>query len=183
MSKSIIRGAILGAIIVYVWMFISWMVLPWTTSTLKQFKNEEFVGWVLKTNAKKSGVYVIPHPKTVEEHGEGEEKSPQVFVSIKRKGINYTGPKVYIASFIINLIAAGLVSFLLTQVSERMRYGGKLVFVTIFGLTAGVLCYLPGWNWWGYSMCYTLVGIANSVIGWFLAGIVLARVVKSRYSE
>jgi hypothetical protein len=36
--------------------------------------------------------------------------------------------------------------------------------------------HVPYWNWWSFPEEYTLVAMADLAVGWFLAGLVIARV-------
>ncbi|CCB88600.1 hypothetical protein [Simkania negevensis] len=188
----IIFGGILGGIIAFVWSFVSWMVLPWHEWTLQSFSNEEFVSWVIKENVKKDGVYIIPHKgssKTALTPSELKDKvdpdksktkeGPFIYAQIKRKGIDYTSPKQYIISFLTQFVGASLISFLLLKAAES-SYMGRLLFVTTMGLIIGVLGSIPNWNWFGGGNLFLLISVADLVITWFLAGLLMAAVVKQK---
>ena len=51
MIRALIKGGIFGGIILFVWGFISWVVLPWHTITLNKFKDEAAVEQALTANA------------------------------------------------------------------------------------------------------------------------------------
>ena len=103
-------------------------------------------------------------------------KQPMVFASIKHGEMKQNaGP--YIVNFIILFISAGLISWLLLQ-TKAMPFIHKAFFVAIVGLTAGVITYLPAWNWLGFPAGYVWVHIIDLTITWFLAGLAMAKVVK-----
>lgn len=188
----VIFGGILGAVIAFVWSFVSWMVMPWHEWTLQSFRNEEFVSWVIKENVRKDGVYVIPHmgdkksaltpselKDKLDQGKTGAKSGPFVYAQIKRKGIDFTSPKQYIISFLTQCVGATLISFLLLKVTES-SYGGRLLFVTVTGLIVGILGLVPNWNWFGGGNLFLLVGIADLIITWFLAGLLMAAIVRPR---
>ena len=187
----VIFGGIIGAIIALVWSFVSWMVLPWHSASMNKFTNEEFVSWVIKENAPKSGVYVAPYyessdanftPGEVKESFDKQkdalEKKPFVFVQVNLKGMDPSNPWVYIFSFLTQFVGAGLISWFLLQTS--CGYGKRLLIVMLLGLLVGVLGFVPDWNWFGAGYKFTFVMIADLVITWFLAGLILAAYVKPR---
>jgi hypothetical protein len=50
MGKGLWLGTILGAIIVFIWMMISWMFIPWHCMVMNKFSNEQSVSeTILKT--------------------------------------------------------------------------------------------------------------------------------------
>ena len=76
-----------------------------------------------------------------------------------------------------------LSAFLLTGLLLRLRLAGywdRVKFVLLFALAAAVIAHLPNWNWWGFPLDYTLVGMADILIGYFLAGLVLAKITNIR---
>ncbi|MCB1084561.1 MAG: hypothetical protein KDK60_00490, partial [Chlamydiia bacterium] len=57
----------------------------------------------------------------------------------------------------------------------------KRVYVSgLFGLVAGILGSVWMWNWFGAGGDYTLVMILDGLIGYLLAGIVIAGFVKPK---
>lgn len=181
MGKALIKGTLLGAIILFIWTALSWMVLPWHCNTLKKYTDEKSVAAIIKTNTTESGIYVLPHmcdsTMSKEEHMQASAKGPLVFSVIRRDGYNFSSPKPYIGAFVIYLVGAFFVTYLLLQTRDS-TYLNRVWFVTVFGIAAGILAVFPNWNWWGFSLDYTLVGFLDFVIGWFLAGLALAAVTK-----
>lgn len=185
----VIIGGIIGAIIAFAWSFVSWTVLPWHSSTMNKFTNEEFVSWVIKENAPKSGIYVSPHFEPKDDsltHGEAKqspekkksapEKKPFIYAQVSLKGIDPSNPWIYVASFFTQFVGAALISWVLLQTS--CGYGKRLLCVTLLGFLVGVLGFIPDWNWFGSGYKFTLVMVADVVVTWFLAGLVLAAYVK-----
>lgn len=169
MAKSLLKGALLGGLVVFLWSAISWMLLPWHGKTMNGFKDEAKVAEVILANTDKSGVYFMPAKDESQ-----MAKGPIVFGAVRREGM--TGMTVpMIISFGIDILGAGLITWLLLQTSGRSLMG-KVGFVVIFALAAGIVCLLPEWNWWGYSLGYTAVAVIDLIVGWFLAGLVIARV-------
>ncbi len=181
MAKQIIKGAFLGGLVSFIWVMISWGILPWHKHTFNQFHHEEFVSWVLKENTTKSGMYVYPYmgsdDKTADQSH--NHKEPLILASVNLDGMDPANPRLYIVSFLTQFVAAGLISILLLMI-RKTRYFSKVCFVTIMGLFAAIVSNIPLWNWWGFSSCYVILGMLDLLIGWFLAGLVLAAVVKRK---
>ena len=189
----VIFGGIIGGIIAFIWMFVSWAILPWHDMTLKKFRNEEFVAWVVKENTVKDGVYVIPHmeadkvnytPEEVKQPFEKQKaaikQGPFIYAQVKKQGMDPTSFHLYLFSFLTYFVGALIVSYLLLQVNEEAGYLKRLLFVTLFGLAVGIIGMVPSWNWFAAGNAYTLVMIADILITWFLVGLVLGAIVKPR---
>ena len=179
--KALLAGGILGGIVLFIWGGISWVMIPWHAKTFNDFTNEAQVTQVITSSARTSGIYTLPgmsHYKNTPEkdHFNTEMKGPLVFAAIHLEN----SPTMKIAllkEFIIDLLAAVLVTWLVIQ-AKGSSYLRRVIFVTLFGLAAGVASYLPLWNWFSFSRIFTSVAMADLVIGWFLAGLVIALVTR-----
>ena len=179
--KSILAGGILGGIALFAWCTVSWMFLPWHNATFRKFDQERVVEVVLQTNAPQKGIYLLPSPATgtPEEQKTTHEraaKGPFAFVVMSPNG---WGPMPFhiATGLLTQILGAGLVTGLLVLVKKpKAAFVEKFSFVVLFALAAGVVCHLPFWNWWGFSIGFTLLSLADLLIGWSLAGLVIAKV-------
>lgn len=182
MGKALVKGCVLGGIILFIWMMISWMLLPWHCAVMGKFTNESDVASTIMANAPQDGVYILPNlcqeKIQMEMRANVMKKGPMIFTAIQRGGFDVKSPAPYIISFIIQLIGAFLVTYLLLQV-RNSTYWHRVWFVTLFGIAAGVLTAFPHWNWWGFSFGYVVIEFLDLCIGWFLAGLALAVVARA----
>ncbi len=188
MAKSLVLGALLGGLVAFAWSTVSWMMLPWHETTMLNFQDEDAVVRAIVDNAPASGVYFAPGGAgkglTREQADaanqaamEKMKQGPIVFATVQRRGMaSMAGPMV--AQFLILAVAALLVTWLVLK-TRGLDYWGKVQFVTVASLAAGVVRDLPNWNWWGFSTGYTLVQIADVVVTGFIAGLVIARVART----
>src|SRR5437868_4078102 len=72
-KKSIWLGGVLGGLAVFVWLTLSWMVLPLHNAALLKFKDEIAVTAVIGAQAPQSGMYLLPNP-----HAHTESLPPEV---------------------------------------------------------------------------------------------------------
>jgi hypothetical protein len=61
MGKQIALGSILGAIVLFVWSAIAWMLIPWPGEPLARFTNEDAVTLAITANVPRSGNYFLPN--------------------------------------------------------------------------------------------------------------------------
>jgi hypothetical protein len=54
----------------------------------------------------------------------------------------------------------------------------RVACVTLIGLLASIMTNVPFWNWYGFPSDFTLAQIIEHSVGWLLAGIVLAAIVR-----
>jgi len=171
--KKLIAAGILGGLIVFIWHAVSWMALPWHQPTMHNFKDIKVVSAVIEQNATESGIYFFPamHKDGSELTAE-EKKGPMVFSAVRLKGMSSMKQEMGV-SLLGSIIAAFLVACLVS-LSSGLGYFGRVGFIIIFGIVAGLIAAEPNWNWFGFDLKYSLVLFADIVISWFLAGLVIA---------
>ena len=177
MIASLVKGTVLGGLVLFIWGAISWMALPWHGASLLTFGNEDAVTQAIVANAPRSGMYLLPNAGAEQKSAhEKMAKGPVVLASVR------TGPigsmtVFMISGLVIQMLGALLGTALLLQ-TRPLSYGGRVLFLLGIALSAGVLAHLPDWNWWSFSASYTMLAFADLIIGWLLAGLVIAKVAK-----
>lgn len=185
MKKRFIFASLLGGFIAFVWSFVSWMVIPWHMNNLHRFENPVQVSEAIKQNAPTDGVYVLHPMETCPQDSMGQmneamcdPQAPFVFACVKRVPL-FTGQMSHlIYALIIEFIAGFFICWLLVNSKSHRGYWDRVTFVTIIALVAGILVYLPGWNWWGFPVSYTAIGMLDLVIAWFLAGLAISKLIR-----
>jgi len=170
---SVIKGGIIGGIIAFIWVMISWTIIPWHCGTINNFKSDTYVATAIKENATTSGIYVMPNM-----HNKDGMTKPMVFAAVDLDGFGSL-PVHIIASLITQIVAAGFISFLVCK-SKMMHYWCRVWFVVLVAIIAWILCMVPCWNWWNFPAGYVFVALADLVIAWFLAGLAIAGFAKPK---
>lgn len=188
MTKLLIKGAVIGGIILFAWGMVSWMVLPWHNMTLQRFSDEDTVAAVISANAPDDGVYIYPGEVDISGmSAEGKKAAgeamlqkmkagPFIFATFKKAGAE-SMIRPLVRGVLINVLSALVLSILILM-STIESYWGRVRLVVIFALGAGFLILLPYWNWWNISAGYTVVSLLDLVIGCFFAGLALAKVLR-----
>ena len=169
--KNNLLAIVLSAIVLFVWGFISWAVLPWHMKVAHKFASESAVAQALKENAPAAGIYYLPFEE--EGHRPGE---PAAFVSVAPDGYDPNMVKMMGISVLGQMVAALLVLLLLRR-TANLNYWERVRFVALVGVAIAFISHFPYWNWFKFSDSYFLVTILDSLIAWTLAGLVMARFV------
>lgn len=163
-----------AGLVLFVWGFVSWAVLPWHNMVTNQFTDEVAVAQVLKANSPRQGVYFLPYSE--KDHGPDQLGA---FVNVLPQGTEMNMGKQMATAVATQILGALLVLILLGQTSG-LRYWGKVGFFALAGLAIGFVSHMPYWNWFGFSTTYTLVMILDTCMAWLLAGLAVARFAKGR---
>ena len=175
--KKIILLSVLAGIVLFVWGFVSWTMLPWHNMVANKFTNEASVSQVLKENSPQQGVYFLPFSE--KDHGQNQLGA---FVNVVPQGTDMNMNKQMAIGLIAQIIGAFLVLTLLSQ-TGGLTYFGKVGFVALVGLVIGFVSHAPYWNWFGFSTPFILVTILDTAIGWVLAGLAVAKFAPSKSSS
>lgn len=172
--KNCILAVVLSAIVLFVWGFVSWTILPWHNAVANKFADESAVASVLKEHAPSAGIYYLPFAQ--------EDLKPGVLFALANvlpDGVESGMEGMMVVAVLGQAISALLVLLLLCKTSN-LDYWGRVRFVALAGVAIGFISHFPYWNWFGFSTSYTLVIILDTLIAWTLAGLVLARFVEGK---
>jgi len=191
MKKQLILGTFIGAIVLFVWSFIAWTFLPWPGEPLRSFANDEAIVAAIKANAPRSGNYLLPNEvkrtpgmtedqfqKATQNASNRMMQGPMVFAAVRLEPFD-SFPKALGIKFLTLLIAALLATFLLLQ-TNGLSYAKRVLFLTIPAALIFLGTNADEWNWWGFSNAYSAMQLSVLLIGWFIAGLVMAIFVRGR---
>lgn len=173
--KALAKGAILGGLTVFIWSSLSWMALPWHNTTLKQFTDEAPVAVALRKYATAPGIYLLPGcTGNMQADMKKAEQGPFAFISVRpgAKPRNFMGQLGQ--QLLTQIVGAFLLTWLVLQ-AKGVSYKIRLRMVVASALLVGILGFLPDMIWWEFPLEYTLINCLDLVIGWILAGLVIAR--------
>ena len=165
-AKFLILGTLAGGLTLFMWSFFSHTVLPWHTASVTQFEydQEELEG--LRARFPENGMYA---------------STQGVLAAVALKPDLSDPGDAMGTNLVIELVTSLLVAFLLAMILLSTRSPSVLhraALTGMMGAAAALAVYLPHWNWWGFSMYYTGVNILDTIIAWFLAGLVLGALLK-----
>ncbi len=184
MFGKIVRCAVIGGLILFVWSIIAWAIKPWQQDQYSKFKREKEVREVIKDNAPTSGLYILPNvsgydhnSKEMEAAKEKMRTGPYIVAMVDLEGRNPNMLGSLMASLVLKIVAAGLVAWLLLQTPAR-EYKKSVLFVTVAGLVIAIMSALPLTIWFAFPSTITVRCMFEIIFGWFFAGIAMAKLIK-----
>lgn len=183
--KQLLLAALLGGIVLFLWGWLSWSIIPIHNASLLSIENEDAVIAALHVNMDRKGVYAFPAMPTIQDPtimDEWEQKykdGPVGMIIYDPEGTEPMKPDQMIIGFILGCISAFIVAWFLSRSTAAMAsYFARVAYCGMFGIFIALVSHLTNWNWMGYPIDYTISWIADSIIGWILAGTVLAAIIK-----
>jgi hypothetical protein len=192
MAKRVLLAGVLGAIAMFIWSFIAHMVLPLGYTGFREIPNESAVlGAMQSSMGQTSGLYIYPGlgagPDATPAQRNEAMKAYEPKLAANPSGIliyhppgakGITGGKLGL-EFLTEFLEALLAVILLAQ-TRIGSYAGKVGFIILVGIVAAITANIPYWNWYGFPGNYTAAYMTTQIVGYLVAGLVAAAVLKNR---
>jgi hypothetical protein len=183
MAKILI-GGVVGGIVIFFWGFVSHMLLPIGDMGLQSVPHEEGLAAAMKADVPEPGLYFVPgrdmsksqSQEEMQAHMDKVTKGPYGFMVIYPAGRDVSLGKRLPIELGTNVVCALLAAILVSQL--RPGFIVRVACVTLVGILASLMINVPFWNWYGFPPDFTLAQIIEHSVGWFLAGLVLAAIVR-----
>ncbi len=184
MKKTVLAG-VLGALIAFIWSALAHMN-PATGMLGLSFMNEkeDQVLSALKTNLTQPGLYFFPgadlsQKMTAEQTEAWTAKyraGPSGLLLYHPSGGDPMSPKI-LGVELLSTVACGLIAALILA-STVGSYLFRASLVGMIGLFAWLAISISQWNWYSYPFSYIALDAIDQVFGWFLAGLLMAKMIK-----
>jgi len=188
MSK-LLRGAIVGGIMLFAWSMVSWVVLSWHFDSIKALPDQDKTAAWIAESIQEPNVYLMPmnfstlsidslDPDTL--FAPINSNAPSMFAAIAPSGSEMSLLNTGLLALAAQMVAAFFVTAIIL-INTPSRFWGRFSQVLLFALAASVAIHVPHFIWFNFPLTYTLVAIADSLIGWLFAGIAIAYITKPKY--
>jgi hypothetical protein len=182
----VVLGGLVAGILVFFWGAIAHVALPLGEMGIRTIPDEQAVLGAMKNAIREPGFYFFPGHDMSKPLSESEQKAfddkikqgPTGVLVIHPEGGEAMSPRQLLTELASNVAAALLAALVLTQV--RSGYLGRLLVVTLMGVFGFVSISVSYWNWYGFPLDFSTGEAIMEIVGWFLAGLVLAAIVRPR---
>ncbi|MCW5895313.1 MAG: hypothetical protein KIT50_06905 [Bacteroidetes bacterium] len=174
--KNALIGSLVAAVIIFVFQFMSWMVLGIHDNSMKYTPQQEAVLAALSENLQESGLYAIPNlpPGSSNEERQAFDQSmvgkPWAVVQYHA---NYGGMAAsqMVYGFLLNLVAAFVMAYVMSAGGEKFAsFGSRFMLAVGFIVFLVFQSSLMMANWWETPWHYLSGEITDHVVGWLLGG-------------
>lgn len=187
--KRILLAALLGGLAVFVWSFISHMVFQIEGSAVRTLPNEEATLEALRGSIPEAGFYIFPlmgdpSKATKEEEARWVEKyrtGPAGVLVYRPLGGEFSFSRLLVVELLSNVLAALIAALLLARMAGS--YLQRVLILAALGVFAWLSISISYWNWYGFPGSFTFSEGLDQLLGWLVAGLVIAKIVPGpRYA-
>ena len=186
MAKKLLAG-VLGGIAFFLWSFVAHDVLPLGKAGVKEIPNEQTVLSSMKANMPEEGLYLLPggvpenatraqQSAAMEARMHKVETGPSGLL-VYHPSLNFSFGRALAVELGANILQVLLAVILLGQ-TNLASFVARWRFLTIAGILAGISTNISYWNWYGFPGNYTTAYICTVAMGFVVAGLVAAAIVK-----
>ena len=177
--KNYILATVMGAIILFVWNIISWMVLPFHGDMLNTLPESAVNALKSEKNPVESGIYHYPGLNDPDLFRKVQEGPRIPFLVYIAEGTSAFDPLDFVKSLLFNLLTASLILVVLTKLSNRSTNNAILV-ALVLALLVGFASEFPKTSWFKFPVEYALVNILDYVVGFALASWAMSKMAFRR---
>jgi hypothetical protein len=173
--KRVLLAGLLGGLALFVWEAVAHLVLPLGQAGLKPLDNEQTVVASLRDNVKQPGLYYFPAPAA--NGAEQAPTGPTGFMAFQPNGALTMMPSQLLTQLGADVVVMVLAGILLLQAGGIPGFGKRVAFFTVMGILPALRADLSYWNWYAFTVSYTAAQFIVNIVGFCVAGMVLARLV------
>lgn len=178
-------AGLIGGIVMFLWGFLSHMVLPLGEMGLRTLPiaQQDSVLAAARGAMQDPGIYVVPGFEDMADYGDEAKHAelgrraaehPYAFVVYQPHAndlVNNMAPALA-REFATNVLSAMLAALVVGAAAVGM--GRRALLVGAMGLFGWLANAVPLWNWYRFPTDFTLAALAMQLVGWLLAGFAIA---------
>lgn len=186
MMKRLLIGGLVGGIALFMWGFVSWVVLTWHFDTVKHDRSVMAIVEDIEDHLQETGVYYFPPMASMrpdetemEAYTELHKTSPSGMIFYSAEHLDpMSGYRLFIG-FLVDVGAAFFATLLLIVALPSLpKYWGRVAYVAALGIFAIFAIRLVDGVFLNLPPRWTVNMILDTAISWTLAGLVLAAIVR-----
>jgi hypothetical protein len=187
MSPRVLIAALAGAVVMFVWVSIAHMMTPLATTGISRMNNEPATLTAMQAAMPADGLYMFPGMDP-----NATDKKAEMAAYMAKAKVNPTGLVVFhapkadqsmtrqlVGEFVIELICV-LMAAILVNLANIPGFLGRVLTAVAVGVPAVLWTNGSYWLWYGFPGSYTLAYMAIELIGFILAGLVLAALLRPK---
>jgi hypothetical protein len=183
-AKRLVLAVLAGAVAMFMWGAISHMALL-KGAGFSHLSNDEAVSADLQRLIPQDGLYFLPSPDFSRKMTEAENAAfearfrtgPTGMIVFHRSNSGPVTPKKLLIQFTSEMLAAAIGAFLLLRIAAP--YWQRVIVMGSLGAFAVLSISTIYWNWYGFPDAFFVAQLVDKVVGWLLAGGVMAAIVPA----
>jgi hypothetical protein len=188
----LILAAILGGAVLFVWGFVSHTMLPIGNMGLRMGSGDDgaLIAAMKERFTQGEGAYFVPSmdmegqgdPEQMAAWGVKAKAGPYAVIMYSPDGVKGDPGKMMPQlpyEFFTKVFCAFIAALLVSGISGSIMK--RALFVMMMGVFAWATIQVPQWNWYHFPLDFTVGGLIDHTIGWFLGGLTIGSILKPKF--
>jgi hypothetical protein len=154
-------AAVVGGIVLFLWTGLTQNFLPWGIKAVDEPKRKE------------DGLKVGSAIAEMTTNGMAIISEPVVAFVVVKPGSSYHMGRYFAIEFVTQLLVGAVLAGILLMTQGQVLET-RLLLIALVGLAGVTSIDLQYWNWWGFSNRYTFGLAFNRLVGYLIAGGIVA---------
>ena len=189
--KRILLAGILGGLTLFVWLYVAHELLGLGEMGVGEIPNETVVLNAMRGAIPAPGFYLFPgmglgpnatseqRKAAMPEYMKKYEQSPHGVLVYHPASGAYPFGAALGREFALNVLQALLAAWLVSYAASGRGYSTRVGIVVLAGVLVAISTNVEYWNWYAFPGNYVAGYMTTQIVGFVLAGFVIAALVKS----
>lgn len=195
MIKNILLNTVVGAVLVFILSSIWHVATPLGEVGVRNLPHEALLAPALKAAIPEAGFYFFPGINRAKDLTKDQQQAEQAhYLEAFKEGptgiLIYTPGgkdmnfgKMLIDQFLVTLVCAFFLAWILAVTAAATTYGQRVAIVTIIAAFGAIVVPVPHWIWYQFPSDYTIAYSLGIIVTWGLGGVVMASLVGKRTKQ
>lgn len=174
MKARVVVAGVLAGLVVFVWGAISHMALPIGEIGVAPLPGQEKLLPVLTQDLTQRKIHVFPWYEDEARHLEAYRTQAHGILAVSPPGAPFSMGRALAFEGLSNAVCGVLAAFLFAAMAPALAtLGTRLAFGAVLGAFASMGIDFSYWNWYGFPTEYLAAQLADQIVAWSLASLVL----------
>lgn len=195
MIKNILLNTVVGAVLVFILSSIWHVATPLGEVGVRNLPHEALLAPALKAAIPEAGFYFFPGINRAKDLTKDQQQAEQAhYLEAFKEGptgiLIYTPGgkdmnfgKMLIDQFLVTLVCAFFLAWILAVTAAATTYGQRVAIVTFIAAFGAIVVPVPHWIWYQFPSDYTIAYSLGIIVTWGLGGVVMASLVGKRTKQ
>ena len=180
MTMRVLIAGLLGGIAMFIWSSVAHVVLPLGQVGFTKMPNEAAVlAAAQASNGSKDGLYFFPwvdpkDPQMMQKEAAAIKAHPSGLLLYHPPGHGMTDMAAPLVAEFVKQLLQALIAAFLVSLAVVGSYWGRVGFVALIGVIAGVTTNVSYWIWYGFPVDYSLAAVVIELLDYVAAGFAIA---------
>ena len=177
--KGVVLGSVIGGVVVFVWGFLFWGVLPFSKNAVVGVDDQVSLQAQLDAHLDQTGVYMVPFSSDPSdaEFQALHSKGPIATIYYRAEGSEPMAPSTFFMGYLHEVIVLFVMGLML-KLANIAGFGSRFIVVFLGGVAGSAFASMAGPIWWLEPWNKAVIDLIYQIFSWLFGALVMAAMVQ-----